>query len=296
MQNDLIRERNSVKGYRGSGGAVTVPEGMRWITAGSVRDQTAITSVTLPESLSSIGEGAFRRCTSLTDVSIPGGVAILQKDCFRGCSALRRVTLTDGLQSIGDTAFYACTALETLTIPRTVTKLGRDVFMGCSALHTLTFCGPIDTIGSGAFVDCGRLTGISLGGVTVPFHCLRGDQRIETSLIAALSILAGDLRSTVFTPPHVYAVCILALAQRHPPHSRARAILKEAPNTFAKVLIRYDERDLLRALIASPDLMSDRHLAAFADETAQMGAKEYYLLIVNEMQRRGLLDAPPRRL
>ena len=42
--------------------------------------------------------------------------------------------------------------------------------------------------------------------------------------------------------------------------------------------------------------MSDRHLAAFADEAAQMGAKEYYLLIVNEMQHRGLLDAPPRRL
>ena len=296
MKGDLITERITVNGYRGSGGAVTVPEGMRYIHAEAFRGQEAITSVHLPDTITAIGESAFRRCTSLTDVNIPAGVALLPKDCFRSCRALTHVTLSDGLREIRDTAFYGCHALETLTIPATVEMIGEFAFARCLSLRTLTFSAPVQEIRSGAFSDSDPRLTIALGGVAVPFRCLREDGNVERNVCRALRVLSGELLQPLLVPTLTFAVCLMEMDRQAPTDAGAQRALLYYGGVIARMFIRHGETAYLCALLPSRDRVPDKVLPALAEEASQCGEKEAYIHIVDEMRRRGLLEGTARRL
>ncbi len=296
MKGDLITERITVNGYRGSGGAVTVPEGMRYIHAEAFRGQEAITSVHLPDTITAIGESAFRRCTSLTDVNIPAGVALLPKDCFRSCRALTHVTLSDGLREIRDTAFYGCHALETLTIPATVEMIGEFAFARCLSLRTLTFSAPVQEIRSGAFSDSDPRLTIALGGVAVPFRCLREDGNVERNVCRALRVLSGELLQPLLVPTLTFAVCLMEMDRQAPTDAGAQRALLYYGGVIARMFIRHGETAYLCALLPSRDRVPDKVLPALAEEASQCGEKEAYIHIVDEMRRRGLLEDTARRL
>ena len=296
MKGDLITERITVNGYRGSGGAVTVPEGMRFIHAEAFRGQEAITSVHLPDTITAIGESAFRRCTSLTDVNIPAGVALLPKDCFRSCRALTHVTLSDGLREIRDTAFYGCHALETLTIPATVEMIGEFAFARCLSLRTLTFSAPVQEIRSGAFSDSDPRLTIALGGVAVPFRCLREDGNVERNVCRALRVLSGELLQPLLVPTLTFAVCLMEMDRQAPTDAGAQRALLYYGGVIARMFIRHGETAYLCALLPSRDRVPDKVLPALAEEASQCGEKEAYIHIVDEMRRRGLLEDTARRL
>lgn len=95
--------------YKGKGGAVTVPDGIRIIST-AFAGKRGITEIKLPRSLKFIGASAFEGCTDLVSVDIPGGV-----------------------DSIGNNAFANCTLLTDIYIPFDVTYLGDNIFAGCSA-------------------------------------------------------------------------------------------------------------------------------------------------------------------
>ena len=296
MKGDLITERITVNGYRGSGGAVTVPEGMRYIHAEAFRGQEAITSVHLPDTITAIGESAFRRCTSLTDVNIPAGVALLPKDCFRSCRALTHVTLSDGLREIRDTAFYGCHALETLTIPATVEMIGEFAFARCLSLRTLTFSAPVQEIRSGAFSDSDPRLTIALGGVAVPFRCLREDGNVERNVCRALRVLSGELLQPLLVPTLTFAVCLMEMDRQAPTDAGAQRALLYYGGVIARMFIRHGGTAYLCALLPSRDRVPDKVLPALAEEASQCGEKEAYIHIVDEMRRRGLLEDTARRL
>ena len=297
MKGDLITERITVNGYRGSGGAVTVPEGMRYIHAEAFRGQEAITSVHLPDTITAIGESAFRRCTSLTDVNIPAGVALLPKDCFRSCRALTHVTLSDGLREIRDTAFYGCHALETLTIPATVEMIGEFAFARCLSLRTLTFSAPVQEIRSGAFSDSDPRLTIALGGVAVPFRCLQEDMRVERNVCRALRVLSGKFTQSLYEVTTLtFAVCLMEMDRQAPTDAGAQRALLYYGGVIARMFIRHGETAYLCALLPSRDRVPDKVLPALAEEASQCGEKEAYIHIVDEMRRRGLLEDTARRL
>ncbi len=296
MKDGLITERITVNGYRGSGGAVTVPEGMRYIHAEAFRGQEAITSVHLPDTITAIGENAFRRCTSLTDVNIPAGVALLPKDCFRSCRALTHVALSDGLREIRDTAFYGCRALETLTIPATVETIGEFAFARCLSLRTLTFSAPVKEIRSGAFSDCDSLQSIALGRVAVPFRCLREDGNVERTVRRALRVLSGELLEPLLVPTLMYAVCLMEMTRQAPTNAKAQRALLYFGGVIARIFIRHGETAYLCDLLPSRERVPDKVLPDLAEEASQCGEKEAYIHIVDEMRRRGLLEDTARRL
>ena len=60
--------------YNGSGGAVTIPNGVTKIGNSAFSRCTNLTSVTIPSGVTSIKEYAFSGCTSLTSVTIPSSV------------------------------------------------------------------------------------------------------------------------------------------------------------------------------------------------------------------------------
>ncbi len=106
--------------YKGEGGNISIPDGIR-----------------------TIGAGCFSGNTSITGVSIPASVTTIGEDAFNGCSALATAELPEGLVQIEDRAFKN-TGLNSVRIPSTVTGIGLGAFDGTgnqSMLETVIFSG-----------------------------------------------------------------------------------------------------------------------------------------------------------
>ncbi|MBR4719138.1 MAG: leucine-rich repeat domain-containing protein [Lachnospiraceae bacterium] len=91
-------------GYRGGGGNVSIPGGVKTIGSGCFRGNTSITGVTLPQGLITIGEDAFNGCSGLTSVSIPDTVTDIEDRAFKDC-AFKQVIVPGGVKRIGLGAF-----------------------------------------------------------------------------------------------------------------------------------------------------------------------------------------------
>ena len=110
-----IDENGVLVKYNGSGGAVTIPDG---VTA--------------------IGDDAFRECQDLTSVKIPNSVTVIGNNAFYWCSNLANVTIPNSVTKIGQSAFIFCDSLTSMTIPSSVTSIAASPFPGCTGLTTLT--------------------------------------------------------------------------------------------------------------------------------------------------------------
>jgi hypothetical protein len=99
-EGDFFYERAGVgarvTGYRGSGGAVVIPELLGGLPVTSIGNsafavRASLTSVTIPDSVTAIGVEAFVGCTGLTSVTIPNSVTSIGYDAFNGCTDLTRI-------------------------------------------------------------------------------------------------------------------------------------------------------------------------------------------------------------
>lgn len=90
--------------YRGSGGQVQIPEGIRQIGPEVFMGHTEITAVSLPDSLEIIGEGAFADCNQLVSLSGMSHVRIIRDRAFYNCP-LEWAVLPETVESVGLGAF-----------------------------------------------------------------------------------------------------------------------------------------------------------------------------------------------
>ena len=67
--------------------------------------------VTIPDGVTSIGDCAFEGCSNLTSITIPDGVTSIGDCAFYECKKLTSITIPDGVTSIGYSAFYGCKKL-----------------------------------------------------------------------------------------------------------------------------------------------------------------------------------------
>ncbi len=86
--------------YRGTGGEVTVPDGVRVIGAEVFWNHSEIESVALPESVTVIGEGAFENCAALTSLTMGDQVRQIKDRAFDGCN-LEKVVLPESVEEVG---------------------------------------------------------------------------------------------------------------------------------------------------------------------------------------------------
>ncbi len=90
--------------YKGNGGAVSVPAGVKSIGAEVFKDRDDITSVNLPDSIELIGEAAFAGCGGLTAVEGGNNVRKISDRAFAGCP-IATIHIPASVEHIGLRAF-----------------------------------------------------------------------------------------------------------------------------------------------------------------------------------------------
>ncbi len=90
--------------YKGEGGNIAIPEGVKTIGAGCFEGNTSITGIAFPTSLSTIGEDAFNGCSSLATLQLPEGLETIEDRAFKN-TGIRSVTIPSTVFSIGLGAF-----------------------------------------------------------------------------------------------------------------------------------------------------------------------------------------------
>ncbi len=156
---DFVVNGDTLVGYYGDGGAITIPSGVKSI--GGFRGNTSITSVTIPDGVTSIQLGAFQNCTNLTSVTMPSSITEIGGWAFAGCTNLTGVTIPNGVISISQEAFRDCKSLTSITIPSSVTYLGNSVFHRCTGLKSATVSTTYSE-NNNMFAECTGLTSVTL--------------------------------------------------------------------------------------------------------------------------------------
>lgn len=127
--------------YNGSGGNVTIPNGVTVIGNMSFMDCEGLTSVTIPNGVTAVGDLAFAKCTGLTSVTIPSSVTTIGMTAFFECNGLTSVTIPSGVTTIGPWSFSHCENLASVTIPSSVTTIGEGAFFESKRLTDIYFDG-----------------------------------------------------------------------------------------------------------------------------------------------------------
>ena len=196
--------------YTGTGGTVTIPNGVKTIGYAAFEGNTALTEIVIPDSVTAIEYSAFSRCTALKSVTLPGNLTTIGSYAFEGCTSLAYANIPENVEIIYADAFRGCSAMKQFTVheqnkaytsengilydknktvllyypakkagssfavPNSVLSIGEYAFEESKNLKSVTLGTGVREIRSYAFAGCG-LTSISLGkGVTdivfAPFY------------------------------------------------------------------------------------------------------------------------------
>jgi len=193
----------TITGYRGSGGAVTIPSALNGLPVTSIGEGAfygvrTINSVTIPNSVTGIGDQALLGCESLTNISLGSSVTNLGNNVFDGCVSLTNIlvatlnpayesadgvlfdknehmlfayppgkagsyAIPTGVTNVGPYAFSSCTSLTNLTLPASMTRIGPDAFASFMGLSHIGIPDGVGTIGTNAFSGCFLLASAALG-------------------------------------------------------------------------------------------------------------------------------------
>lgn len=231
--------------YTGSGGAVTIPDGVTTISAGVFKEKD-VTQVIMPSSVTSMGTGVFSGCSSLASVSLSTSLNSIPEDSFRECLSLGSVTIPESATTIASNVFYGCASLSSVSIPASVSSISTDAFSGCGNLSdisvasgngayassdgclynasktrlllvpegktSLAIAAGTTTIGAGALQDCTGITSVSLpNGVTTIEANAFSDSAIDTITIPATVTSIASQGS--WTPSTIYGAAGSAAEQ-----------------------------------------------------------------------------------
>lgn len=125
---DFTIENGVLKKYNGSGGSVTIPNGVTAIGDYAFERCNTVTSIILPSSLTSIGSSAFARCANLTNINLPNSITYIGSLAFEWCPNLTNVVIPGSVISVGDFAFNMCSKLSSVTLPDGLKSIGKKFF------------------------------------------------------------------------------------------------------------------------------------------------------------------------
>lgn len=184
---DFKIENGALRKYRGLGGRVVIPEGVKSIEDGAFCDCCDVTEVVIPKGATSIGQYAFGHCEKLASVTIPKGVTTIRGRAFEGCAHLTDITIPESVMRIDDGAFSGCSRLKSVSfpwgiaaipdqrsescenpagiiIPWGIPQIADKLFAFCESLTSMVIPNSVTAIGSRAFHCCSRLESVVIPG------------------------------------------------------------------------------------------------------------------------------------
>ncbi len=169
--------------YKGPGGDVVIPEGVKEIDNQAFTGCKGLASVTIPESVRKIRFYAFGE-SSLQSVTIPKSVQSIEESAFCECENLTSVTFQDREDAPGieQDIFYNSPNITNVAIPRCVARIALALFENTLWLKKLGEFAVVDhflikyqgretnvvipegvtEIGCGTFRDCANLQSVTI--------------------------------------------------------------------------------------------------------------------------------------
>lgn len=169
--------------YKGPGGDVVIPEGVKEIANQAFTGCKGLASVTIPESVRKIRFYAFGEC-SIQAVTIPKSVQSIEESAFCECENLTSVTFQDREDAPGieHDIFYNSPNITNVAIPRCVARIAHELFKNTLWLKKLGEFAVVDhflikyqgretnvvipegvtEIGCGTFRDCANLQSVTI--------------------------------------------------------------------------------------------------------------------------------------
>lgn len=158
---DFVVNGTTVTGYNGSGGYITIPEGITAIGDNAFSGVGSIVGVMLPGSLNTIGNSAFNSCSNLEVVNIPASITSIGTSAFANCTGLTGLSIASSAP-IGANAFSGCTSLSSVTIPEGVSSIGAGAFSNCVNLGSVELPSTMASLSMDAFSGDVNLASISV--------------------------------------------------------------------------------------------------------------------------------------
>ena len=207
--------------YKGPGGDVVIPEGVKEIGPDAFCDCKGLASVTIPESVRKIRFYAFGEC-SIQAVTIPKSVQSIESSAFCECENLTSVTFQDREDAPGieQDIFYNSPNITNVAIPRCVARIAFALFEDTPWLKKLGEFAVVDhflikyqgretnvvipegvtEIGCGTFRDCANLQ-----SVTIP----KSVEEIDKSVFEGSrpAIIAPHIPIDEFAPKNKPGAC-----------------------------------------------------------------------------------------
>ena len=194
MEEDFIIENGILEGYRGKGGTVTIPDGVKAIGACAFENCLSLTALEISAGVEQIAPSAFHGAKNLRTISvakgnpnyrseadclctkdgklvrggitgngaIPKGITEIEDYAFSGCDKIEQICFPEGIVKIGAYAFVGCASLKEVSLPEGVTRLELGTFSKCRSLASVCFPERLTSVASFAFEDCASLTEIRI--------------------------------------------------------------------------------------------------------------------------------------
>jgi hypothetical protein len=202
-------------GYKGKGGSVSVPAGVKTIGSGCFSGNNGITEVILPQGLRVIGEEAFMGCGGLKEISFPDSVTDIEDRAFKN-SGLKQVIIPEGIKNIGIGAFDRTETVSPEDRRGAVVFLGNELprvnykntatRLSATDLRTPAFAGYENAIiGSDVSIDEGSVLSPQEYGFRGQVYIITSDASADTGELRLISSFSEpqDGDGNVVIDPHV---------------------------------------------------------------------------------------------
>lgn len=149
------------------GGAYTIPDGIKQIAGGALRDCSRLISVTIPNSVTTIGWQAFYGCTNLEAVTNFSPLVFHKGSTEYGYVAYyadvvyNYTRLGDFILTSDNTLVEYVGKGGNISIPSRVSSIDAYVFANNSTITSVTIPATIRAIGNSAFKDCYNIRSIT---------------------------------------------------------------------------------------------------------------------------------------
>lgn len=141
---------------------IVLPEGVRAIGCGALKESNLLTAITLTKETERIEKQAFEQCKWLERVVGTENVTEIGPLAFSGCVRLRSIGRLTHLHHLGERAFENCTFLESVVLPEGLEEIPPRAFYRCHELKQVILPSTIKRIGREAFAFCYKLTDLDL--------------------------------------------------------------------------------------------------------------------------------------